>query len=222
MQTPYPDIPTPSYKVVSKINVADLSELVEEKKQKNVTANTEKEIQLKHGRTQIVNSYLRITTAEYITPHIANGLVHHSNLIILYTELIGTDEVNGTSHWGEMPFHNRDKLLNTPICDLDIFEEDLTHKVADRNKSIIQMIEDVVPDGYRVNSLYGGQPNNDWSHRRYEVTIRNGCIICNDPCCLVFCCFSKSCLYALWTTKHDEGDPCPTRCCCDCRCCCGP
>ena len=222
MESQYPNISKPSYSKAGKINIKDLSELVNEEKSKTLERELEKYIRLKHGRTGIVNYYLKITTIDYITSLIAKGIMVNVNLIILYTELINEYEVKSQSHWGRLPIHDRDEILNTPLCDLDIFEENLTHYVIDRNKSIIQMIKDVVPDGYRVSSMYGGQPSNNWGYRKYEVTIRNGSVLCNDPCCLVFCCFNKSWLYNFFTTKYDESDPCPTRCCCTGRCCCGP
>lgn len=200
---------------MDKIKVENLKDLVNDKCSQNKNIHdqelTNKLDHLRVKRTKIVQNYLIAISKNNIELKIIEALSTDEPLIHLYIEMIPV------YLWYKLPELNRDDIVNTPLCDQDLNFSIIT---CNTSKSIIQMVKDIVPNDYRVSSMYGGYV--DGSGRRYEITLRRGTICCNDPWCLLLCCFYKPLIYTLCVNDYSEYDPFYVRCCCSDRCFFGP
>lgn len=161
----------------------------------------------KRQKTKILDFYLKRITRERIEQSITYIIAKDADCCILAKETIkkyGNNEYD----WDI----DRDLLLDTPLGQIP--DIDMNFIIGlDTSKSIMQMLKEIIPDGFRVYNIYG---NNRGVSSEYEITIRYKSVLCNDPCCLFLCLYNKVCMY-----KTD-------RCCyyCfgypSCRCCCGP
>ena len=178
-------------------------------------------------RTKLVNQFLKITEKSYIESKVVEAIAKNNSMFRLYVEIVP----DNNDLWRKLPKLDRDDIVYKPLCDQDLVFT-LIDEHYDLNKSIIEMIADIVPDDYRVSGMYGGIVSNQhglWQGRRYEITVRRGAkgpsltgsTCCNDPWCL-FLCFYRPLFYYCCVKDYEESDPCVSRCCCSARCCCGP
>lgn len=170
---------------------------------------------LKIIRTEIVNDYLSIVNEQYINDKIKHSA---SNKISLKSEFISyhgwPEDVKNLYY---VPVIDRNDICENKLSDLDIYYDKLPN--IDLDKSISQMIEEIIPNNYRLYSLYNTLAEVD-SCRQYEISLRRGTICCNDPCCLFLFCKSKFMFQLCCFLGYPrEANGC---CCYDYQCCCGP
>lgn len=162
-----------------KIKIDDLSKLVEEKR--HVYQNINKDAKLREAEsrrkrtTLIVDSYLKNITRDNIERLIVSSLASQSSQLHPIWESIKDDYYIG-----------RDEIVKTPFFKLDIHFDQLETKVTEENmqKSIIEMIQSIIPDHYNVRYYYIDRPN----ELIYTVQIydeRN--LSSYIPCCLYQC-----------------------------------
>lgn len=209
----YPKIETPSYNNLDKINERDLTDRVDKVKNDNQRNKEKYAEQLKTRRTEVVNEYLLICNKEYIEDRITRGIASDCHKIVIKFEAINYHQwPEKSDNFRHAPIIDRYDICHNKLKDLDIFHEQLT---VDLDKSIVDLIRDVVPDDYRVYALYGLTLEHSLD-RRFEVSLRRGSICCNDPCCYLLCCKNMFLLNSFCCLGDDEPD------CCHCPCWCGP
>lgn len=75
-------------------------------------------------------------------------------------------------------------LLNNSVGELDIHHDNL-HTNFDSNISILEAIEMIIPDGYRLYVTYRKLME------EFHIIVRRGSYICNDPCCFFLFCKNR-------------------------------
>ena len=192
-----------TYNRTGKIQLCDLAELIGTEKA-SVTRNKEElrekeEKRLIETRTRFIQSILTCTTEKHISKCIASGIAEDRHQITLYCR------ENKWSGFDE----SRDVILNTPIYLLSINHKELLvgkDDYIDSSKSIVQMIDDLIPEGFRLHYEYRG------SSGYYTISIFNESMISKDSCFFsVLSCQSYDCYYCLW-------HPVLTTLCCPCIC----
>lgn len=210
------------YNNLDKINEKDLIDDVVKQKRNNAEKKSKMIEQLKQRRTNIVIEYLQIVDRKYIEEKITRGIANGDRRIVIKLEAIDysiwPEKSNNFRH---IPIIDRYATCNEKLRKLDIFHEQLG-KTVDLEKSIVELIADIVPDDYRVYALYGLSMQTKCpimgtyrgSNRRFEITLRRESCWCNDPCCYYLCFKNMFCLNSYWCLGDDEPDSCHWTCCC--------
>lgn len=130
------------------------NDLIYKSVDKKMALNTEYDIKLnalqgaeRIERTKIVLEYLK--AIKNIESKIIEAIALDKSCIVLHTEIIPG---SANELWQKLPSLNRDDIVYTPLGnqDLDFSLVD----IVDTSQSIIQMIEAIVPNDYRVLGMY--------------------------------------------------------------------
>lgn len=191
------------YQTIGRIDLNEIKPVIEKKKIENKQIKEQKrsveEQKGKLQRTELVNRYLEITNRDYILDKITDINTVNDNTIILKHDFY---------------YDDLDIILNGKLKDLDVYHEQLNCK--EYNISILEMIRNVIPEGYRCYAYYNKPEDNIVT---FDVVLKRGSYLFNDPCCFYLLCqnmlrFNNCCYPCLIGTTKD--------CLCDllCGCCC--
>lgn len=210
-----------AYHNVQKIDIASLSDRIEQIRAKETTALRIKLIEEKNAhdewltelnkrKTELIGFYLSNISLAHIKECVAQCIAKERTFCVLCD-----DWINKKNSLADRDI-DRDTLLEIPLNQiegLDLNALNLTEE-DDPSQSIIQMLKDRVPDEFRVYNMYVSD-----DRRSYEITMRRGGWCCNDPCCLFLCFYNKACMYktVYLCALCNFCEPVP-----GCRVCCGP
>ena len=220
------------YNNANRINIISLTKNIEDEIKSNriqklkMLENKENEKKLKD--TLIINIMLQLTKKEIIEKHIISSIAQNKQEIIIYHSEKSGDFVKFPDYTFDSV--NYDNILDTPISKLNIYHDELDETIINENninKSIIEIIEDLLPIGYRIYNMYAikfnkNKPFYDLNGHKivYEIVIRSDSYICNDTCLFFLCCKQKSqCYYCLSCCIAQYFFGCFG---CDCSCIVGP
>lgn len=201
---------------IQKIDILSLDEKVEKIRASDTVINgdilRQKQIgheEYKEGfkrqKTKILDFYLKRITRDRVEESIAMIVAKDTDCCILAKEII-----NRYNEYDQDI--DRDLLLDTPLGQIQ--DIDMNFIIGlDTSKSVMQMLKEMIPDGFRIYNMYSTKRNINID---YEITIRYKSVLCNDPCCLFLCLYNKVCMYKTeQCCYYCFGYP-------SCRCCCGP
>ena len=190
------------YERIGKIKLTELAPLIETQKthliQIKKAYNEKEKKELMETHTSIIKSILDKLTEEYMNSIITRIVAGNHHRVIFYDYECTKNDSNNNSI---------EKLVTTPIYLLSINHQDLitSHGMIDTSRSIIQLIENLIPDEIRL--YYGYSAANTY----YQIVFRYGSMYCNDPCCFIICCHSRTCNFffrsigwCLWDVYEDE------------------
>jgi len=194
------------YKHIGKIQLEDLSVSIGVetalKNQRDKERCDENKMETIKSYTTFVNSVLPYITKDNISSSISKAMVSNQQRIVLFSQ---------RTEIGDYLYHGRDDLISYPINKLKLNHGDLVtpDSTIDYSKSIIQIIEDLIPEGFRVYYGY------NLSSKYYMITLYYDSI-CNDPLCYNLwcgsqCCNSVWCIICWYTLCSIPED--------DCKCC---
>jgi hypothetical protein len=137
-------------------------------------------------RTERVRRLLACCTREYVLQRLAHyGAVAENRAVLFSENALGPDRDYN---------HEMEKLVQTPLKDLNIDHRALiTTFQCTLDSSVFQLLEALLPRGYRLYAMYGRDVNTAQygSFLCYQITARTGECWRNDP--LVYLCCQPLC-----------------------------
>ena len=184
----------PPYERIEKIKQSDLDEMIEKEKAwitEDGKKRSEKEQkEYMESSNKFIQGTLDKITVDHIMVYIAKGVAANRNPIMLYRHICKYSyEQRDMINPYDMHIHD---ILTKPLDELLKNRKELVIPVnMDTSKSIIQLIDSIIPEGYRLYHRYTE------GHIRYEIYVCYDSMICHDPCCILLTCGSFGWYYPL-------------------------
>jgi hypothetical protein len=188
------------------IDIAALSSAISQQKADNATRRAQyielTDQETRRRRTERLTRLLACCTKQHVTHRLTYYGAVDSARVVLYSEYdMQPDNDNA---------YELDRLVDTPICALDIYHSSLPQRWQQSTQSVREVLEELLPCDYRLYAMYGRtiDQTDYWPRLYYQITVRTDNRCCNDPLCYICCqpwCETPSYLCLVDTLAH---------CCC--------